>query len=832
MTKDKYFNHLESLNPELEQGKFIEILYHDAKKGNIFLAEKKADNSFRQLSITQEDVLNRFPSFSADSNYYVSVNTFDNCGKRSESHLYNIGALYIDVDCHNSTNLEADLNTVAEQLTAAYDTDAISVPTMITFTGRGFGIFYCLKQSINCKIENTLKMRLYLDSIYKSLANQYKAYLDSINSPGDIDMNVIESRRMIRLPGTINSKNGKKCHLIFLNTDTNGNIKFFEHFDEITKLKSSERTHKKLGQPTDNQNHNYNNTQLTYMLNLRIEALKKLIELRKDSAVPLRELTLFMIYTFCIQSGASKDIAFATIEELNNVYSSPLSNKELLAAVANPQSCKKYKYTTKKIIEVLAITPEELKVIGLQDCNKKFRQEQQKIQNQKKRTDRNERIVSFAIRHPDITYKKIAEEFNMCERSIKRVLASAGITRNKCISKGTKNTLILDVNNNCNHSNSALTPSIILPSHYLYALSFLNFLVEYCISGSFFYKVFFEFKKHFISYLNSCSVDNTDKIIILNAVCVIADHYTTAAIPECAAQEFNSLFTHFYNGKSYKKCKYVHFTSANLKSIPVKTIIDYQLTCTEFVHVPNYDILRPTTLSTNIKLTSSRTSVNQMSYKEQARHCNVAHLIDEVFPQYFNADNKAFPSDPFELWFNATSDSSIITKLTRVKYHVATFGEKRQIKFINFVNCELADKDLHATISLFENYFKTNDLLSLPIDKPKRSNAQKEASKLHREFIATWEYLQHTHNQTNQIYKQLYYNLKKTIENGKTEYTLSNKVTISPKTLKTKYMYRITSEDLEHLNLTYKDSITDYILVDEIKRIIIDKYPSIAENSF
>lgn len=93
---------------------------------------------------------------------------------------------------------------------------------------------------MNCKSENTIKMRSYLDGIYKVLANQYKAYLEGINSLGDIDMNVIESRRMIRLPGTINSKNGKKCHLIFLNTDTKGNIKFFEHFDAITGLQISD----------------------------------------------------------------------------------------------------------------------------------------------------------------------------------------------------------------------------------------------------------------------------------------------------------------------------------------------------------------------------------------------------------------------------------------------------------------------------------------------------------------------------------------------------------------------------------------------------------------
>lgn len=175
----------------------------------------------------------------------------------------------------------------------------------------------------------------------------------------------------------------------------------------------------------------------------------------------------------------------------------------------------------KKIIEVLSITPEELKVIKLQGSTKKYQQEQQKIENQKKRTERNEKIVTFAVNHPDITYKEIAKEFKICERTIKRILANAGITRNKCSNKkgtkekGTKNTLILDVNNN-SQTDFTSTP-IESSNHYLYALSFINYCIQNSVLGSRYYYAFLEFKKHFISYLNS-SNDDLDKKIILQAM--------------------------------------------------------------------------------------------------------------------------------------------------------------------------------------------------------------------------------------------------------------------------------------------------------------------------
>ena len=135
-----------SENFEEEQSLFFTILYHDCRNGQIIQMVKR-DEQVQQFSTCD---INQLAYTGTDGNVYVSINTFKG-KKRVASQVFNQTALFIDLDCHDSQS-EEELERVKKRtiqvLEKTFDGGELLTPTMITETGRGFGLFYVLKNSI------------------------------------------------------------------------------------------------------------------------------------------------------------------------------------------------------------------------------------------------------------------------------------------------------------------------------------------------------------------------------------------------------------------------------------------------------------------------------------------------------------------------------------------------------------------------------------------------------------------------------------------------------------------------------------------------------------
>lgn len=146
-----------------------------------------------------------------NANVYFSINSFKKKNKHAHN-LFAINAFYIDIDCHTKRDeeLEETLKQARVALCKAWDTGVLPVPTRITETGRGFGLFYILDRSIP-HIAKAERIEKKFRFTYNMLIRGYKT---TLTIPGvEVDTSTSDVSRIVRLPGTMNRTVGKVCKL-------------------------------------------------------------------------------------------------------------------------------------------------------------------------------------------------------------------------------------------------------------------------------------------------------------------------------------------------------------------------------------------------------------------------------------------------------------------------------------------------------------------------------------------------------------------------------------------------------------------------------------------
>lgn len=196
---------------EMEKRRFLQVLHHDKKGGQMIRLRIDGKKS-EQRSFCDIDELAATGTDTAG--YYVTVNTFRGYTRES-SKIFNFTSIYIDIDCHRSDDpdiIEDAKKRTMNILQEAYASRTLAIPTMITDTGRGFGLQYVLDKSI-ANTGRTEKMIAFFKRVRKSMFEKYKKILSG-DSMIEVDAAVLDDSRVCRLPGTYNKKAGKFCRLI------------------------------------------------------------------------------------------------------------------------------------------------------------------------------------------------------------------------------------------------------------------------------------------------------------------------------------------------------------------------------------------------------------------------------------------------------------------------------------------------------------------------------------------------------------------------------------------------------------------------------------------
>lgn len=344
-------------------------------------------------------------------NLYISLNTFYSTYRRIE-YLKELKAQFIDLDIYK-TGLTKE--QILMNLEADHFNKSIPRPNLIIDSGRGLYLVWLINS---------------VPSKALPLWKAVEEYLYSVLKPFGADRQALDPTRVLRVPGSINSKSNTKVEVI-------------EQYDYLYDLREiqneflpelDENRAKKKGRPSKKV-FIHRERSLYYS---RIQDLIKLCELREYDLESHRELILFLYRYYLCSFLEDTQKALEDVLELNREFISPLRETEVIRATRSAERVylskdKEYKYKNKTLIELLDITDlEEIYMTTIisdreykrrnNEYNKKKYQEKLKEEGKvsKKEQINIQRQKIKALLEQGFTQKDISTELNIPSRTIER----------------------------------------------------------------------------------------------------------------------------------------------------------------------------------------------------------------------------------------------------------------------------------------------------------------------------------------------------------------------------------------------------------------------------
>lgn len=344
-------------------------------------------------------------------NVYISLNTFYSTFRRLE-YLKELKAQFIDLDIYKT---KFSKEQIIMHLEADYFNKSIPRPNLIIDSGRGLYLIWLL---------NSVPSKAL--PLWKAI----EEYLYSVLKPFGADRQALDPTRVLRVPGSINSK-------------SNTTVKVIEQYDYIYDLREiqkeflpelEERKANKKGRPSKTV-FIHRERSLYYA---RIQDIIKLCELREYDLKGHRELILFLYrYYLCYFLEDTKK-ALEDVLELNREFVYPLSETEVVRATRSAERVylskdKDYKYKNETLIELLLITELEetymTTIISKKEYKRRDREYQknkykEKLKSEGKMSKKEEleqtRAKIKSLKEKGFKNKDICIELDLAESTLKR----------------------------------------------------------------------------------------------------------------------------------------------------------------------------------------------------------------------------------------------------------------------------------------------------------------------------------------------------------------------------------------------------------------------------
>lgn len=419
-------------NLEEEKMDFLRTLYHDKRGGQMIRLRKKGDQ-VSQLSTCDMDELAATGTDLLDT--YTTVHTFRGY-KRTSDRVFNFGSIFIDLDCHSDAPDQiqiAKMRTV-EILEDAFSDGRLAVPTMITDSGRGFGLQYILDKSI-ANTWKTEKIKAFYKKVRKKLYVKYQEILSADPQAAQPDASVLDDARVCRIPGTYNVAADTYCRLIAvsgkcyeLSDLVQGcNLWDWKSGEEYKKAKEEKERKKKeiASRPVVP----FAEYRLPF-LSTRLEQLEKLQEMRGADCEGCREQMLFIAYSALVQIDRSP--AAVRLQEINERFTDPLPQAELDHIIQETDQSVGmdhkgfYKLSNAYVVDTLGLTDAEIKTIGIGQGLKRTAERQ--AAREKKRETR-EQIIGLLKQADRLTYNEIAITAGVSRGTVCTIAKAEGLMR-------------------------------------------------------------------------------------------------------------------------------------------------------------------------------------------------------------------------------------------------------------------------------------------------------------------------------------------------------------------------------------------------------------------
>lgn len=474
---------------------FMQILYHAySPMSRIFLASKTEKDGWKESVHFIADELN-IPD-GVDS--YISLGIYRG-DSRAASNVLARTALYIDIDCHSCSD-DKLLDEVRKKLYDSIDKGIISTPTIIVCTGRGFGIYYILEKPVYISDIN-VKMVKKLELTYDAIIEIYQGIFDIVDNDGnkivEVDKCVKDASRVVRLPGTFNSQAGKYAEIEYIHQH-NENVIYIQDFKEIAQIGDVKPN---VHQAKDMI---YSQEDDKFLLKYRMNIIGKLVDMRALNGDRMRENTAFIFYNCAIQV-VSQFQAENKLWELNTRFATPLPDSEIRSIISELNGRASYRFSNKKLTELMDITKEEGNQIGFFESKRKREREKAKEEKARQRDERNKKILKRVLENPEIPLKSIAEMCGVSLSTVKKLLKSNDIYRYN-INPFTKLLSRLGKEN-----------SNVITRNYKLAESFFSILIEQIDNVEF-------YNRYYLRYEDYIKEDNINSKLLINAIAWLADN--------------------------------------------------------------------------------------------------------------------------------------------------------------------------------------------------------------------------------------------------------------------------------------------------------------------
>lgn len=419
---------------EEEKMAFLKCLYHDIRNGQAIRLRKQGDDVSQYSTFVLDDLAATGTDM---ANLYTSVNSFKG-GKRTSASLFNYCSIFIDIDCH-SMDLEeireAKRHTV-ELLEAAYASGKLAEPTMITDTGRGFGLQYVLSRSI-ANIDQTEKQQSFFKRVRKCLFERYREILAVDPMAAQPDASALDDARVCRLPGTYNQSAGTYCRLIGMSGTYYELSKIVKdcHLwtwvdEEEYRRKKEEKERKKKERIAAGKVIPFGEIRFPF-LSARVDQLMKLQDLRGQNCTDdCREQILFIAYSAYVQ--LDRETAVARLQELNARFTDPLDQAEIDHIVEETNASVGfdhrgfYKLKNSYLVERLNLNEEEIKALGL-DMGWQRTAERQSARQGK--MEKREKVIELLKQVDLLTYDEIAKLVGVSKRKVCTIAKEENLMR-------------------------------------------------------------------------------------------------------------------------------------------------------------------------------------------------------------------------------------------------------------------------------------------------------------------------------------------------------------------------------------------------------------------
>lgn len=406
---------LEAYQLALDANWQLDKQYYKAnrKKGFISIASK---DSVSKYGWTEKCYpLDELPDIiQGKADTYSSQNTFY-IPSRRVNHIKQLLSLYSDIDCYKS-------GLTVEQTLTQLENDffdiVIPTPNLIVHSGRGLYLIW--------RIAPAPQKALPLWQFAQDWIQKQLEYLGA-------DKAATDAARVLRLAGTVNSKNGET-------------VKAYCCHDEMLDLKEwkrdwlPEQPARKKRAPKG---------QIRYLIEYsldydRANDLKIIVMLRSGECGGHREMILFLYRYWTLLFTKDKSQALEAALELNKQFNEPLNLREVENSTKSAERIidrdKRYNYSNKRLIDILEITPSEqqkLKTIISKD--EKYRRNNLKreikrraagkatrsnyIDEQKKITQNQlQKVKDLLKENPKMKQKEIAEILGVGKVRISRLI--------------------------------------------------------------------------------------------------------------------------------------------------------------------------------------------------------------------------------------------------------------------------------------------------------------------------------------------------------------------------------------------------------------------------